>query len=43
MALVGTAIRKAKPGEKPVKLTDERGLYLLIARNGGKWRRFGYR
>lgn len=43
MALTDAAIRKAKPDEKPVKLTDERGLYLLIATNGGKWWRFDYR
>lgn len=43
MALTDTAIRKAKPGEKSVKLSDERGLYLLIATNGGKWWRFDYR
>jgi hypothetical protein len=25
--LTDTAIRKAKPGEKPVKLSDEKGLF----------------
>lgn len=43
MALTDTAIRKAKPTDKPVKLSDERGLYLLIQINGGKWWRFDYR
>ena len=43
MPLTDTAIRTAKPSEKPVKLTDERGLYLLISPNGGKWWRFDYR
>ena len=32
-------VRNAKPGEKPVKLTDGGGLYLLVQPNGGKhWR-----
>lgn len=43
MALTDTAIRKAKPGEKQFKLADEKGLYLLIAPNGGKWWRIDYR
>jgi integrase len=42
MALTDTAIRNAKPENKPRKLFDERGLYLLVAR-GGKWWRFKYR
>ncbi len=43
MPLTDTAIRKAKPGDKPQKLSDEKGLYLLIHPNGGKWWRFDYR
>lgn len=43
MALTDTAIRRAKPGDKPVKMADEKGLYLLIHPNGGKWWRFDYR
>ncbi|MBL8438427.1 MAG: integrase arm-type DNA-binding domain-containing protein [Zoogloeaceae bacterium] len=43
MALTDTAIRHARPGDKPVKLSDEKGLYLLIHPNGGKWWRFDYR
>ena len=30
MPLTDTAIRKAKPGEKPYKLADEKGLFLLV-------------
>ncbi len=43
MPLTDTAIRKAKSGDKPQKLSDEKGLYLLIHPNGGKWWRFDYR
>ena len=43
MPLTDTAIKSAKPTEKPVKMTDGDGLYLLINPNGGKWWRFDYR
>jgi integrase len=43
MALTDTAIRNAKPGEKTLKLFDERGLYLEISPSGGKWWRLKYR
>lgn len=43
MPLTDTAIRNAKPGEKPVKLFDERGLYLEVSPGGGKWWRLKYR
>lgn len=43
MALTDTAIRNAKPAEKPVRLSDEGGLYLLLNINGSKWWRFDYR
>ena len=43
MALTDTAIRNAKPAQKPIKLTDERGLYLLLKPNGSRWWRFDYR
>jgi integrase len=43
MHLTDTAIRKVKPGEKPVKMFDERGLFLLVTPSGGKWWRFKYR
>lgn len=42
--ITDTAIRAAKPAEKPYKLSDERGLYLLINAAGKYWRldyRFG--
>ncbi|SEN22267.1 Integrase [Nitrosospira multiformis] len=43
MALTDTAIRNTKPADKPLKLTDERGLYLLLKPNGSRWWRFDYR
>lgn len=35
--------RKAKPKDKPYKLADERGLYLLVAPNGSRLWRMNYR
>lgn len=43
MPLTDTAIRRAKPADKPMKLFDGRGLFLQIAPAGGKWWRFRYR
>ena len=43
MALTDVVIRKAKPGDKPLKLSDEKGLYLEIAPSGGKWWRLKFR
>ena len=43
MPLTDTAIRNAKPGLKPAKLFDERGLFLLVTPAGGKWWRFRFR
>ncbi|MBP9653635.1 MAG: integrase arm-type DNA-binding domain-containing protein [Rhodocyclaceae bacterium] len=43
MPLTDTAIRNAKPGEKPIRLFDGRGLYLEISPAGGKWWRMKYR
>jgi integrase len=43
MPLTDTAIRNAKPGTKPVKLFDERGLFLIVTPSGGKWWRFRYK
>lgn len=38
MALTDTAVRQAKPADKPRKLTDGAGLYLLINKTGKYWR-----
>ena len=43
MALTDTAVRNARPGAKPVKLFDERGLFLIVTPSGGKWWRFRYK
>ncbi len=43
MPLTDTAIKKAKPGAKPVKLSDGRGLYLLVSPAGSKLWRWKYR
>jgi integrase len=41
--LTDTAIRNTKHRDKPFKVFDERGLYLLVTPDGGKWWRFKYR
>lgn len=43
MPLTDTAIRNAKPLDKPTKLTDGGGLYLLLKPNGARWWRLDYR
>jgi integrase len=43
MALTDTAIKAAKPKEKPYKLSDEKGMYLLIKPNGSKYWHLDYR
>ena len=43
MSLTDTAIKKAKPGDKPVKLSDGKGLYLLVNPVGSKLWRWKYR
>ncbi len=43
MPLTDIAVRQAKPTEKARKLTDERGLYLLVQPTGGKLWRLDYR
>lgn len=43
MALTVTAIKAAKPQAKPYKLTDEKGLFLIISPSGGMLWRWKYR
>jgi integrase len=43
MALTDTGIRKTKPTDKPQKLADGGGLYLLLNPNGSRWWRYKYR
>lgn len=43
MKLTDTAIRQAKPKDKPYKLADGGGMYLEISPAGGKWWRLKYR
>jgi integrase len=43
MPITDTACRTSKPGEKPYKLSDGGGLYLLIEKNGSKLWRHAFR
>ena len=43
MALTDTAIRGTKPGQKPFKLYDREGLFLLVNPGGSKLWRWRYR
>lgn len=43
MTLTSLAVSKAKPREKSYKITDERGLYLLVTPTGGRYWRLKYR
>lgn len=43
MSLTDTAIKKLKPTDKPVKVSDGKGLYLLVNPNGSKLWRWKYR
>jgi integrase len=43
MPLTDNSIRAAKHGDKPIKLSDERGLFLLLQPSGGKLWRMKYR
>ena len=41
--LTDVVVKKAKPGNKPARIFDGRGLYIEIAPSGGKWWRWKYR
>jgi integrase len=43
MAMTDVVVRNAKSSGKTFKLFDERGLYLEVSPNGGKWWRLKYR
>lgn len=43
MPLSDLAIRRAKPGDKPLKLSDGGGLYLLLQPTGARYWRWKYR
>ena len=43
MPLTDTAIKKVKPTDKPVKVSDGKGLYLLVNPTGSKLWRWKYR
>lgn len=43
MSLSDTAIKNARGRDKPFKLYDAGGLYLIVTPAGGRWWRFKYR
>ena len=43
MPLTDTALRNAKPGQKPRKLFDSLGLFVIVNPNGSRWWRIKYR
>lgn len=43
MALTATEVKQAKPRNKPYKLADGGGMYLLVNSKGGKYWRYKYR
>ena len=43
MALTTLRVERARAQEKQYKLSDERGMYLLVHPKGGKWWRLDYR
>ena len=42
MPLIDARIRSAKPQEQPYKISDDRGLYILV-KESGKYFRYDYR
>src|SRR5215469_8270518 len=43
MLLTDQMIKNTRPGEKPLKLVDGYGLFLLVQPNGGRWWRMRFR
>lgn len=43
MALTDLRVRSAKGDDKPYKLSDDRGLFLLVTPSGSKYWRWSYR
>jgi hypothetical protein len=43
VALTDTKVRTVKPKEKPFKIADGKGLFLVVQPNGSKYWRFRYR
>jgi len=43
MPLTDAAIKNAKSIDKPYKMQDEKGMYLLVNPSGGKYFRYNYR
>jgi len=43
MPLTDATIRNARPGEKPIKLFDGGGLYLILTPTAARWWRFDHR
>lgn len=43
LMLSDTQIRSTKPTARPIRLRDERGLYLEVTPSGGRWWRWKYR
>ena len=43
MSLTNTKVKTAKPKDKPYKLTDGRGMYLLVNTTGSKYWQYRFR
>jgi hypothetical protein len=43
MALSDTALRKAKPADKPYRMSDQDSLYAIVQPTGAIWWRMDYR